>query len=114
MLPRGAAAGDCQSLESETDGEMGDGGVGQDLILESRVVTVQGLNSVMNLCCLSDRMREKGNNQISRGEMGAAEQASSSSVPELICCCKLTFFIFDGKKSLIEIGASVLAAASGL
>lgn len=40
--------------------------------------------------------------------MRVAEQASS--VPELIFFCKLIFFIFGGKKSLIEICASVLGA----
>lgn len=49
--------------------------------------------------------------------MGVAvslEQASSSSVPELISCCKLIFFRFGGKRSLIEIHISVLGAALGL
>lgn len=51
-------AGDCQSLEGETNGEMGDVSSWEDLILESRVLAVQRLNLVMKLCCLSDKMGE--------------------------------------------------------
>lgn len=58
-------AGDCQSLESETNGEL-DVNSWEDLILESRVLTVQYLNLVMKLCCLSDKMRERGNKIKSR------------------------------------------------